>query len=302
VIIGLFHPGYTVSNLEQSLQFYGQTLGIEHLQSQVSDQPYLSSVTGIAGCSLKIGFARIEGDQTPFELLEFVKPGGQQALTGFGIIGTPHLCYQVDNLSAVYRRLAQQGVKFCGEPHLLGDGPWGEATGVFLLDPDGLLVELIELGGNREAAGRLVRLHHIGLTVSKLEQAIEVLCRQMGLLEQVKYACDSAYIRHQALLADSSMRVAVLLIPNTEIYVELWEFRSSGEPAADITSNNVGSAHVCLLVDNIMADHALLSRRGIQFVGPPVEVTAGVNKGGFAIYCLGPDNIRFELFQKPGAT
>ena len=38
---------------------------------------------------------------------------------------------------------------------------------------------------------------------------------------------------------------------------------------------------------------------GVEFVGTPTEITAGVNKGGFATYFKGVDRIRFELFQKP---
>jgi hypothetical protein len=53
------------------------------------------------------------------------------------------------------------------------------------------------------------------------------------------------------------------------------------------------------LVDDIVEDHARLSERGIQFVGPPAEVTAGVNQGARAIYFAGPDDIPFELFQRP---
>jgi catechol 2,3-dioxygenase-like lactoylglutathione lyase family enzyme len=299
MIVGVAHPGFTVKDVEKSLQFYADILGIEHTVSQVSDQPYLASVTGVPGCSLKIGFARIEGDQVPLELIEYVKPTPGRALTGFGIPGTPHLCWQVDNLLAAYDRLSAQGVTFCGEPRSLGDGLWGEARGVFLRDPDGQLIELIEPHPGRNRSGRLTRIHHLGLTVSNLDQAVDFYCTQLSLQEKYRYAGESAYLRHQADREDSYIRAAVLLLPGMDVYVELWEFRTPRGPTAAVAKSNVGSAHLCFLVDDIVADHALLSEWGVQFVGPPAEVTAGVNKGARAIYFAGPDQVPLELFQKP---
>jgi len=36
---------------------------------------------------------------------------------------------------------------------------------------------------------------------------------------------------------------------------------------------------------------------GVTFVSPPNEVTYGVNKGAWAVYFKGPDDIRLELIQ-----
>jgi catechol 2,3-dioxygenase-like lactoylglutathione lyase family enzyme len=234
-------------------------------------------------------------------LIEYVNPLPGRARTGFGIAGTAHLCWQVEDLGAAYDRLSRAGVTFCGEPRLLVDGPWAETQGVFLRDPDGLLIELIEPPGRWSGVGRLVRMHHIGLTVSDLDRAVDFFCGQLDLQETSRYQGDSIYIRHFADLEDSYIRAATLLLPGIEVFVELWEFRTSVGPPADVAKYNVGSAHLCFLVDDILADHALMSERDVQFVGPPAEVTAGVNKGARAIYFAGPDGIPLELFQKPPA-
>jgi catechol 2,3-dioxygenase-like lactoylglutathione lyase family enzyme len=302
VIIGAAHPGITIKHVERSLRFYGDTLGIEHTVSQVSDQPYLARVTGVPGCSLKIGFARVEGDDVPLEFIEYVNPPAGRAQIGFGIPGTPHLCWQVDNLDSAYGRLVAGGVTLCGAPHTLVDGPWREARGVFLRDPDGLLVELIEFPEHRNGSGRLVRIHHIGLTVSNLDQAVDFYCSRLELEEKARYEGESSYLRQYSDLEDDYIWGTVLLLPGMDVYVDLWEFRTPGGPPADVAKYNVGGAHLCFLVDDIMSDYALLSERGIHFVGPPAEVTAGVNKGARAIYFTGPDGVPLELFQKAPAS
>ena len=299
MISGQFHPGCTVSSLDGALRFYGETLGVEHVRGQVSDQPYLALVTGLPGCSLKLGFARIEGDDVPLELIECVNPPASLSGAGFGIVGTAHQCYLVDDLAGAYDRLTRAGVSFLAEPQALGDGPWADARGAFLQDPDGFLIELIEQPARPNGHARLVRTHHFGLTVSNLDAVLSFLCHQLQLTETSRYACDGAYLRLSSRLKDGRMRAATVSVPGTQVAIELWEFRTAAAAPARVATNSIGSGHLCFLVGDIMSTYASLSSHGIRFVGPPAEVTAGVNKGAYAIYFWGPDDLRFELFQKP---
>ena len=79
MIVGLFHPGATVSNLKNSLAFYGETLGITDIKNQFSDQPYLAEVTGLPGAKLNIGFLRLSDDGFPLELIDPVNDNCKEA-------------------------------------------------------------------------------------------------------------------------------------------------------------------------------------------------------------------------------
>jgi hypothetical protein len=79
----------------------------------------------------------------------------------------------------------------------------------------------------------------------------------------------------------------------------LWEFRTPTGPPAGVAANNIGSGHLGFVVDDMLTDCGILGARGLEFVGVPTEVTAGANKGGYAVYLVGPDGIRLELFQGP---
>jgi catechol 2,3-dioxygenase-like lactoylglutathione lyase family enzyme len=299
MIVGMFHSSYTVSSLERAIAFYGGTLGIEHTHTQVSDQPYLAGVTGLPGCSLLIGFARVEGDTFAFEVIEYVHPKGVWAGTGFGRVGTLHTCWAVDNISAVYERLLNHKVTFLAEPHLVGDGLWNGGIGTFLLDPDGLLVELFEPAGASGGSGRLTGIHHTTLIVSDLDTACDLLCGKLGLELTERQEGKSDYAGYIGRLEDTHLRAAYLAIPNTHQIIQLWEFRSPMGPPAQVVSNNVGSGHICFVLDDLIVDYGVLTAQGVHFVGQPTEVTAGVNKGARATYLIGPDNVRFEIFQRP---
>ena len=45
--------------------------------------------------------------------------------------------------------------------------------------------------------------------------------------------------------------------------------------------------------------HADLEESGLTFVGPPALITAGINKGAYAVYFEGFDGFCFEISQKP---
>jgi catechol 2,3-dioxygenase-like lactoylglutathione lyase family enzyme len=302
MISGLFHPGCTVSDLERALRFFARTLGVEHVRGQVSDQPYLASVTGLPGCSLKLGFARAEGDSTAFELIQCVHPPAHTSGAGLGIIGSAHTCWQVDSLDRLAERLAASGMMWQAAPHALVDGPWAAARGTFLFDADGFPIELIEMPGAGGNEGRLVSVHHFGLTVGDIPVMLEFLCERLGFSEIDRYASDGAYLRHAVGLNDARTEVAIVAIPGSTVAIELWQFHSPAGPAARVGTNAIASGHICFYVDDIFKAHRILAGQGVRFAGPPAEVTAGVNRGAYAIYFWGPDGARFELFQRPPAA
>ena len=47
MITGLAHVGCAVADLDGAMRFFNTELGIEHGRTQLSDQPYLSRVTGL---------------------------------------------------------------------------------------------------------------------------------------------------------------------------------------------------------------------------------------------------------------
>ena len=60
---------------------------------------------------------------------------------------------------------------------------------------------------------------------------------------------------------------------------------------------DVGVAHLALLVTDIHERHQRMAALGVSFRNPPVEITAGANKGGWACYLHDPDGITLELLQ-----
>ena len=299
MINGFTHSGFAVSNLESALDFFKEKLSIEEIRSQLSDQEYLAKVTGFPGACLKIGFVRKKGDSFPLEIIEYINPKGEPTRNGFGIVGTQHHCYEVSNLDALYFGLKSQGVRFLNEPCQLVEGFWSDARGVFFYGPDDTIFEFLEPRQNRLRNPEIMRIHHIGMTVSDIPNALNLLCGILGLKKIEDKELNWEYLKFPGENFDTQINTSLLNITGTQVFLELWQFKTLSSPPALTAHNNFGSGHLCFQVDDIFNDHVILEKADVRFMGPPAEVTAGINKGAYAIYFSGFDDYRFELFQKP---
>ncbi|HUW14653.1 MAG TPA: VOC family protein [Anaerolineae bacterium] len=299
MITGICHYATTVTDLQRSMRFFGEVLGIEHLHTQVSDQPYLSGITGIPGCSLRIGLARTEGNDVTYEVLEFVHPQAGQSGAALGCVGTVHCCWEVDDLSAAHARLRERGVRFLTTPYVATAGAAGDRLGCFALDPDGHPLELIGSHQGHGGSGRLTRLHHVTLTVSDLSAALPLFKDTLGLRVTSTFEGDSRYLHSVGGRSDGRMRGATLNLPGVSMLLQVWEFCTPLGPAAKPAIDNVGSGHLCFRVDDIRRGFDTLVSHRIPIIGRPTEVTAGKNRGACAFHFAGPDGIRLELFQGP---
>lgn len=61
--------------------------------------------------------------------------------------------------------------------------------------------------------------------------------------------------------------------------------------------NRIAAGHLAFEVDDIEERAARLVQYGAELVSDPVEITAGINKGGKALYLHDPDGITLELLQ-----
>ena len=118
------HTMVRVRDLEQSLYFYRDALGLEVLSRK--DVP--------AG-QFTLVFLAAPGDSTA--QVELTHNWTDEAYTGGRNFG--HLAYAVDNIYAACQRLAEHGVTINRPPR---DGRMA-----FVRSPDGISVELLQAGG-----------------------------------------------------------------------------------------------------------------------------------------------------------
>jgi catechol 2,3-dioxygenase-like lactoylglutathione lyase family enzyme len=144
MITGANHTSFTVSDMERSLAFYRDLLGLEVLFDQEGTGGYLAAITGFPDAHLRIVHLRIPGSTHRLELVQYYRPQGQPADVRTCNPGSAHLCFEVADLEAAYQRLRAAGVRFRSEPTPITAGANKGGAALYLLDPDGITLELFQ--------------------------------------------------------------------------------------------------------------------------------------------------------------
>jgi catechol 2,3-dioxygenase-like lactoylglutathione lyase family enzyme len=142
----IHHTGYTVSDLDRSVAFYCDVLGLEVVAQQQKQGGYLAEIVGYPDTHVRMAHLRVPGGAHVVELFEYLAPeGAHPDRIEPRDVGTAHLCFVVDDLPAVHRRLVEAGVDtFVSPPVAVDTGINTGGFGVYLRDPDGIVVEIFQ--------------------------------------------------------------------------------------------------------------------------------------------------------------
>ena len=142
MITNFRHTGIVVSNLKASMHFYINLLGfniVKHMDESGEYIDKMSTLKGVKVTTVKMAVP----DGNLIELLYYHHPYTMPKKNRqFCDIGISHIALTVDNLDKEYNALKKKGVVFNASPQY---SPDGYAKVTFCKDPDGNLVELVEV-------------------------------------------------------------------------------------------------------------------------------------------------------------
>lgn len=140
------HIGLTVSDIERSISFYRDLLGMTLVRRRPQvDNDYVALQTGYAGVVLSVASFKVAPDSAQsLELVQYLNHNGPAAETATNRAGNSHLCLTVSDLRACYRDLQARGVRFKSEPVMITAGPNQGGLVVYFFDPDGYTLELFQ--------------------------------------------------------------------------------------------------------------------------------------------------------------
>lgn len=141
--------------------------------------------------------------------------------------------------------------------------------------------------------------HHTGFSVIDLDRSIEFYAL-LGCDVIWQRVVTDEYFRQIVGIPECVVRAAHLRIPGSGHVIELFQYEPQ-QAAAELVPNEPGHAHVCFLVDDLLAAYEELLAKGVTFKSAPVLITAGVNTGGYGVYLTDPSGVTLELFQPPPA-
>jgi lactoylglutathione lyase len=145
-VLGLAHAGITVSDMDASLAFYRDGLGLDVEFDLVRDAGYQHEVLALPFRDIRMAQLAIPGPGAGrIELLEYRGAERSPAASEPCDPATGHLCLVVDDAAAMLARLTDLGYR--ARSAAVVDIDAGANTGgllVYLADPDGYWVELLQ--------------------------------------------------------------------------------------------------------------------------------------------------------------
>ena len=145
-----------------------------------------------------------------------------------------------------------------------------------------------------------VAFHHVGITVSNLEQAVEWYGKVFGLEPGV--ALEVSGPGGEAVLRLPPHIHRAALLPVGDFAIELLEFIPSRKPM-EMRQDDVGYVYICFAVDDLDEVHARLTAAGLDFHSEPLVAEEGQLAGPKFCVMRDPDGKTIEFIQAgPGMT
>jgi catechol 2,3-dioxygenase-like lactoylglutathione lyase family enzyme len=148
ILTKVHHVGFTVKSLERSTEFYRDILGMEEVFSYNPQAAYIGTLTGYPKVNLKSRILRLPGVELFLELLEYSEIKSVKIDHGNGNPGIAHIAFYVDDLDSMYEKLSLLGVESVSLPVVPTMGPNRGGKAVYMVDPDGYRIELIQISSS----------------------------------------------------------------------------------------------------------------------------------------------------------
>jgi catechol 2,3-dioxygenase-like lactoylglutathione lyase family enzyme len=144
-IISADHTGITVSSLERSLAFWRDVLGFEFSHTAHQKGELAQEITGVEGAEIKLAVLKTPAGHK-IELLEYLAPADRKRANLRPCdVGSVHVALLVHDLDDVFERITALDWKAAGKPQRLQSGPNAGKRVVYVRDPDGTTIELMQV-------------------------------------------------------------------------------------------------------------------------------------------------------------
>jgi catechol 2,3-dioxygenase-like lactoylglutathione lyase family enzyme len=149
MVRGMWHFSFTVADIERSVVFYRDVLGLVLVHQQDQSNDYTRRLVGYPDAELRIAQLAIPGQDRrvsthDLELVEYTVPQGEPFGPDRNRPGASHLALCVTDAVAEHARLSQLGVAFVSEPQEITAGVNRGGFTCYFLDPDDITLELVQ--------------------------------------------------------------------------------------------------------------------------------------------------------------
>jgi catechol 2,3-dioxygenase-like lactoylglutathione lyase family enzyme len=297
VIVGAGNFSHIVENLDKSLAFYRDALGMEADGAirPFQGDPAIMKLGNTVGAQSRYIPLKISGTGFGVELIEYKDIDRKPAQPRFQDPGAANLIARVRDLDATLLRLKAAGgrvISAGGVPVTIGNG----LKVVFVQDPDGFVVELNQATGGTTAGN--VFSTGFEVAVDNTEKTVAFYRDLLGFNLSATAAFNPDKVMNETAGAPGAQfRQSRAMIPGTMLSMTFIEFKDINRKPLRTRVQDPGTAILQLNVRDLDGLLKTLKAAGYPAISPDGQaVTIGAG-ARFAIV-RDPNNLYLELIQR----
>jgi catechol 2,3-dioxygenase-like lactoylglutathione lyase family enzyme len=299
-VVGVGNFAHIVADLDRSVGFYRDVLGLEVSGSiPFGPNEAVAKFGHTEGGQSRVAVLKVPDLQLGVELIEYKDIERKAQSPRFYDPGAANLALRVRDLDSVFAKLEKYpGAKVLtagGKPVTLTT-PNGTLHAVFVQDPDGFVVEMIEAADL--PADAPVKGSAFEAAVRSSEESVKFYNDLLGFdLKLGTQFNDNQQMASTAGAPGASFKQSTARVPGTTVPFTLIEFKNIDRKELSGRTQDPGTTVLQLIVRDVTALTAKLRAAGVPIVttgGEPVQVAPGLK---IAIV-KDPNNMLLELAER----
>ncbi len=139
-----YHTEFIVKDLEKSVDFYTNVLGMSVARRMEREGEFINQVLGFPNAHIKGAFVE-KGEGHQLELIQYISPPSGPGGIERNDLGATHLAFYVEDFDKFYADTSQRGLRFLNPPAEMRDEDGNVQRKVaYSQDPDGNWLEFVE--------------------------------------------------------------------------------------------------------------------------------------------------------------
>ncbi|OFW57278.1 MAG: hypothetical protein A2V52_08590 [Actinobacteria bacterium RBG_19FT_COMBO_54_7] len=288
-----------VKDVEHSAGFYREFLGFSDVLDDSTD--YLEELEPVIGALIQARKVTLR-DKISGSVLHIVehistKPLPPLAPIEWGDTGYLELGLRAFHLEQLYLDLKSRGVDFITPVRSIDASSGRRGLYTYLRDPDGLLLQLVEIQGGERP--RVAGIGHVGVGVGDMKKAQNFYADLLGLEETV-YEFKGRFPELDEVTGGKDMEVALVARDMAALSPTIKLIHTPGYKGKPILEarrwGDIGIAEIALLVEDLNVVINRLIAGGVELMNPPAKIRDS------SIYLSTPEEAVLKLVEEAEQT
>ena len=136
------HARFITHSIEESVRFWQDVMGFSAQPIGTRREPWIARFMGVPAADVRL--VHLYGLGTHLEFIEFVTPRGAPVRPAANAPGAGHLCFRVKDIEHLSAAILANGGSLQGEMAEITEGIAKGLRGLYMRDPNGIMIELVE--------------------------------------------------------------------------------------------------------------------------------------------------------------